>query len=897
MRTPVQRALRRAGLLLLAAALPAAASAQANPAGHVDLRVQAVERTVPVLLDGKLDEAVWSSPAPATAFTQQDPDEGKPATQRTEVRFAYDAEALYIGARMFDTLGAAGVRTRLARRDQDVEGDWLELVFDTYHDHAGRTVFHVNPSGVKFDAGQASPNADPSWDPVWEASTRIDSVGWTAEMRIPFSQLRFSPDTAQTWGVQVWRMVERLQEVSMWSFWGKQDVGGPAKFGHLEGLRIASRPRGLEVLPYVVGRASYVTPTDRDNPFLDGSELAGRAGVDVRALLGSNLTLSATLNPDFGQVEVDPAVVNLSAFETFFEEKRPFFVEGSGLLGFGSFSCFTCSNVSSMSLFYSRRIGRRPQGRFPFDRQYADVPDNSAILGAAKLTGRLGGGLEIAVLDAVTRSETAHLIDGEGDRIQREMEPMSNYFVGRVRKTMNGGNLTVGAIATSLYRAFDYDSLRQQMSSHAEGAGVDWNVYWKDRTYRLMGNVAFSSVSGDSLAIQRLQRSSARYFQRPDREGGSNGLFSDAYDGGATSMRGYGGYLRMAKEGGPWRWEGQVNYRSPGFEVNDVAFLTRADYVWMLANVNRRWTTPNRWFRYLGITAGAQQQFNFDGDLNDRQYHLSIYSDLPNYWGVGTYLQHRPEVWDDRNTRGGVLVRRPASYYAGVNLATDGRKPVVVSTNPGHYWTAEGGYETFANLDVRFKPSSNVTLSVGPTYLHRLSTAQFVDRFDDPSATQFFGQRAVFAALEQTEVGMSTRIAWTFTPTLSLEVYAQPLVSVGDYRSFREYAAPRTWRKHVFDAQQLSRNADGGYTLDPDRNAATENFDFGDPDFHIRSLRGNAVVRWEWRPGSTLFFVWQQDRAGSGRAGEFDTWRDAPGAFRERPDNVFVVKASWWLGL
>ncbi|MFL5386252.1 MAG: DUF5916 domain-containing protein, partial [Longimicrobiaceae bacterium] len=571
-RSELFRPAAAAALCLSLALAAAGAAAQAAPtpapggsrSGHADAvpSVAAVARTAPVAVDGVLDEAVWATAPAASGFRQRDPREGEPATQRTEVRFAYDDDALYIGARMYDSLGAAGVHTTLTRRDQTRNGDWLEIDFDTYHNHSGITIFQINPSGVKYDAGQASPSADPSWDPVWQSAARIDSLGWTAELRIPWSQLKFSRDSLQTWGMQIVRYEERLNELSWWSFYGKQESGGPSRFGHLTGLSIGRSPGGWEVMPYVVGRAAYVRPTQPGSPFQDPSAYKLRTGADVKALLGSNLTLSATFNPDFGQVEVDPAVVNLSAYETSFAEKRPFFVEGSGLLGFGGLNCFTCSNVSGMSLFYSRRIGRAPQGSLPFDSRYASRPENSPILGAAKLTGRLRGGLELGVLEAVTGAGRADVIGMDGEEISREVEPLTNYFVGRVRRTYPGGNLTVGAIGTSVVRRFGYDSLRQQMPGHAEAVGIDWNAWWKNRTYRLMGNFALSSVAGDSLAILRLQRSSARYFQRPDREQGSNGLFSNAYDPSATGLRGHAGYLRMSKEAGTIRWETQVNYRS-----------------------------------------------------------------------------------------------------------------------------------------------------------------------------------------------------------------------------------------------------------------------------------------------------------------------------------------------
>jgi hypothetical protein len=878
---------------------PAAPMAAAAHAAAPTLR--AAPRTAPIKLDGVLDEAVWTEAPAAKDFRQRDPDEGRPATQRTEVRFAYDSDALYIGARMYDSLGAAGVRTSLTRRDQTRNGDWLEVDFDTYHDHSGITIFQINPSGVKYDAGQASPNADVSWDPVWQSAARVDSLGWTAELRIPWSQLKFSRDSLQTWGLQVTRFEERLNELSVWSFWGKSESGGPVRFGHLAGLAIGRSPGGWELMPYAVGRASYVRPTQPGSPFQDPSAYNVRVGADVKALLGSNLTLSATINPDFGQVEVDPAVVNLSAYEVSFAEKRPFFVEGSGLLGFGSLNCFTCSNVSSTSLFYSRRIGRAPQGALPFAVRYASRPENSPILGAAKLTGRFRGGLEVGALEAVTGAGRAEIVGMDGSELAREVEPLTNYFVGRVRRTYPGGNLTVGAIGTSVVRSFGYDSLRTQMSSHAEALGLDWNAWFRNHVYRLMGNFALSSVEGDSLAIARLQRSSARYFQRPDRAQGSNALFSNAYDPSLTALRGFGGYLRASKEAGTLRWETQLNVRSPGFEVNDLAFLTRADYVWALANLNGYWTKPTKWYRSLWVTGGVQRQQTFAGDVNDGQVHLSTSATLPNYWGVGTYTQYRPEVYDERLTRGGATVRRAAQSYFSFNLSTDSRKPLVLGTGPSYGHRADGGWDHGEFLDLRYRPSSSVSVQLTPSYSRSVVAAQYVTAFADPSATAFYGRRAVFGRLDQTTLAMDTRVNVTFTPDLSLELFAQPFVSSGEYGGFMEFTRPRALAKTPFGPDRLtavrgSSGRDSLYLLDADGDPATEAATFGNPDFNFRSLRGSAVLRWEYRPGSTLFFVWQQQRSGQEPFGDFALSRDAGAVFREHPDNVFVIKASYWIG-
>lgn len=865
MPTPIYRC--RLGMVLLLVAFPIGAEearGQGGPTlaarepnhGHAiaSPRTTAARRHEPIVLDGRLDEPIWATLQPATNFIQQDPDDGQPATQRTEVRFLFDADALYIGARMYDTEGRAGVRTRLVRRDQSTSGsDRLDIIFDTFHNHLGRTSFSINPSGVRYDAGQATEFTDPSWDPVWEAKTAVDDEGWTAELRIPFSQLRFPRDSIQTWGLQIWRNVSRINEVSMWSHWGRNESGGPPRFGHLEGLEIQRGGRRLEVLPYVVGRGQFLHSGDAANPFVKQRSADTRVGADLKYLLTSNLTLDATINPDFGQVEVDPAVVNLSAFESFFSERRPFFVEGSGVFGFGGFNCYFCSNVSSMSLFYSRRIGRPPQGPAPDGADYTDVPTASTILGAAKITGRTRTGWTIGLLDAVTGRAHARTLTG-GALGRHEVEPLTNYFVGRARKDLNRGDLTFGAIATSVTRFTDEPTLTARLPSHAETVGFDWNARWKDRTYSFFGNVAFSNVSGDSAAIHRIQRSSARYFQRPDRGAGSNGVFSGAYDPLATHLRGWGGYARLGKDSGEWLWETAVNVRSPGFEANDLAFLTRADYLWMNANLFRIFSRPTGWYRQLHTIAGAQQQINFDGDLTDRQFHAFLWWQFLNYWNVNGFVIRRTEVSDDRLTRGGPVVRRAGSWYYNANLNTDGRRTLAFFLNGNHGHSDEGynGYGT--SLTAQIRPASNLSLSLSPGYSLSRSATQYVTAVDAPELAAFDGRRYLFADLEQRTVSFDTRLNYTMSPGLTVELYAQPFISSVRHDRFKEFAAPRTTSKRVFaeSGGSVTPVPDGDgqiaeYLIDPDGTGGAAAFTVANPDFNFRSLRGNMVVRWEYR--------------------------------------------------
>lgn len=903
MRTPIRTPALQALTLVVVASLvtpPARARAQTRGVHPQTPPVAtAVRLTSGISVDGKLDEEVWRTAPAITEFRQSQPDEGKPATQKTEVRFAYDDQAIYVGAKMFDALGGRGVVSRLLRRDAltEADSDNLQIVFDSYHDHSSRFFFYINPSGSKRDG-----TGDNTWDPVWEGEANIDSAGWTAELRIPLSQLNFSRDADQTWGVQAIRFVHRLNERTHFAWWPNNEVGGPQRYGHLGGIRISERPRGIELLPYTVGRARFIRPPDPTNPFTKESDKDYRVGGDLKVRLTSNLTLNATFNPDFGQVEVDPAVVNLSAFETFFSEKRPFFIEGQNAFGFGSFSCFFCSNVSNLQMFYTRRIGRAPQ-LFPAGR-YVDQPENATILGAGKITGRTKSNYLVGILDAVTRREKASVINidpatGEEIRSSAEVEPLSNYFVGRVRKELQGGAHSVGGIVTSVDR-FTSDSLAEaRLPSSARGLGVDWFASWKNRAYSFMGQAALSDVRGSELAMQRIQRSSARYFQRPDRDDGSNGLFSDRLDDDATRLTGYGGYARIAKDGGTWLWESMLNYRSPGFEVNDISFNTTSDYVWMNANFARSITKPGPIYRNYFAVISAQQQYNYDGDLTDREFAIGIFGQLRNYWQANAFVIRTPSVFDDRLLRGGPVVRKRGYRYHQIFLGTDARKTLSISTNP-NFNDFDYGPDTYnLNATITYKPTSNVQLSAGPTFLRGGSVAQFVTSVPDPTATEFYGRRYIFAGLRQRQLSMNTRANVTFTPTLTFELFAQPLIASGDYVTFNEYVERRKRTQHTFSGDEISSSVVNGqrmHTIDPDGpSGPASSFTIADPDFNFRALRGNAVVRWEYRPGSTLFFVWQQNRSDTEPIGNFDFARDRSALFDAHPDNIFLVKATYWI--
>ncbi|MEO8227274.1 MAG: DUF5916 domain-containing protein [Gemmatimonadota bacterium] len=384
----------------------------------------------------------------------------------------------------------------------------------------------------------------------------------------------------------------------------------------------------------------------------------------------------------------------------------------------------------------------------------------------------------------------------------------------------------------------------------------------------------------------------------------SSGLFSDAYDPTLTALRGYAAYVRFGKQTGNWLWEAATNIRSPGFENNDIGFLTRAGYVYMNANVLRQYTEPGSFYRSLSFIAGGQQQFNYDGDRTDRQVQLYGSAEARNYWRSSSFWFHRWTNLDDTRLRGGPVVKQQGVDYVQSSLSTDSRKSVVGEMQGSYGVGREGTHSWSMSTTLQWRPLSNLSLSIGPSYNHDDTPAQYVRAFDDATATTFFGKRYLFATVQQRTLAMDTRLNVTFTPNLTLELFAQPFISSGAYRDYKEFAAPRELAKLVYgrDVGAISSVAGTGssatqFTVDPDAGGPAASFSFADPSFTVRSLRGNAVLRWEYRPGSTLFLVWTQSRNDALTAGDINVGRDAGAVFSGPAENIFLVKVNYWLGL
>ncbi len=853
-----------AGWILVACAMPAVAADTRQPHGVVPL-VMAVRANAPIHLDGRLDEEPWVRAAPATDFRQRDPDEGKSATERTELRIAFDDNAVYIGARMYDSTAARIVR-RLSRRDDLIDVDRITIYLDPRLDHLTGAAFDVTAAGSVSDAIIYNDSwTDTSWDAVWEAAVSVDAEGWTAELRVPFSQLRFSTANVEAWGINVSRFIVRKNEEDWLELVPKKETGLASRMAHLVGIRDIKPPRRLELLPYTVGRAEFIGPRVGD-PFNDGSRLFAGTGLDMKYGLTSAFTLAATVNPDFGQVEVDPAVVNLTAFETFFEERRPFFIEGAQTLqnfGRGGANSFWGFNNAEPDLFYSRRIGRMPQGSAPGD--FVDRPPASTILGAAKLSGKTSSGWTIGLLEAVTGREHAHTSTG-GALGSVEVEPPTNYFVARVLRELRRAGF--GALATSVNRSLGGSPLADRLPGRATVVGGDAYVFLDaKRDWVITGGLSGSRISGTSATVLRAQRASQRYFQRPDR---------NRLDPDATAMSGWAGRVNLNRNNGVWRVNAALWGISPGFEANDLGFSSRSGINGAHAVLQWRKPTPNRWSRSRNVWAAKWWTWDADRHLQGDGYSANASATLKNYWSVGGGGNLRLRTTDDWLTRGGPAMTSPAGRSASLRLGSDSRRRLAGDAYVSRSTNEFGGWGRSFGLSLTLKPSTSLSISSGPEVYRTHALAQYVAAVADQGATETYGSRYVFSTLDQTEVSMTTRVTWVMTPVMSLQVYAQPLISAGDYAGFKSLARPNSFEfvRYPGDAPPL---------------------ELASPDFNFRSLRVNAVYRWEWRLGSTLYVVWTDQRQDAAMRGDFALGRDSRALVRAPGDDVLVVKISYWL--
>jgi hypothetical protein len=834
--------------------LPHTASAEAARAGLTIIDAQALPANTPMTIDGKLSEPIWEQTPAINEFVQREPAEGAAPNQRTEARVVFDENALFVAVRAHDA-EAGKIVGILTRRDQRSPSDWIRIVIDSFYDRRSAYEFGVNPVGVKTDRYYFNDgNSDDSWDAVWDVEVTRDGEGWTAEFRIPFSQLRFNNTTGGPVGFAVLREIGRLAETSTWPLLSRNATGFVSQFAEVRGLRMAGAPKKLELLPYTLG--SFSTRPASENPLVDTHDPDGSIGLDMKYALRPGLTLTAAVNPDFGQVEADPAVVNLDAFEIFFQERRPFFVEGSGNFQFN----VDCSDGNCTGLFYSRRIGRAPQGSADtVETEYSTAPPAATIIGAGKLTGRVGN-FSIGALTAVTAEENATIAGGIFRR-EQTIEPMSGYTVLRARREF-ANRSNVGFMLTSTNRQLDEATDFLPEAAQTGGIDYDWRL---GQRFSITGFWAGSNVRGSSEAIDRLQTNTVHAYQRPDAD-------HVELDPLATTLRGHAGSISFGKIGGEkTRFSSYVGYKSPGFDINDLGFQRRADERTISNWFQMRDMVPGRFTRSFIWNLNQWAGWNFAGDRTFSGANVNMHWTWKNYWSSGYGVNFNAMPVRDRVTRGGpaVLGNRNVNLWFYTN--TDGRKALSFGYNGFHLRDGNGTSSNQIGPYMNWRPSSAASVNVGFRYNMNNDDAQWVENVDDNSVTHY-----VFGRLKQRTSAFTFRINYTITPELSIQSYAEPFVSAGAYTNFRELAAPRA-------------------PTHDDRYMAYAYAD--NPDFNYRSFRTTNVLRWEYKPGSSLFVVWQQGRQDELSHGDFRFGRDFGGIFGAPASNTFLVKLSYWLNM
>ena len=878
-------------LLLLSALLCCEKSAAQTAQKEIAKKQYATQSagSAAITLDGIPDEPVWESVAWGGDFIQYQPAEGLPPAQQTQFKILYDEKFLLIAYRCFDTAPDSLVQ-RMSRRDE-FPGDWVEINIDSYHDLRSAFSFTISVSGVKGDEfiSNNGNNWDSNWNPIWYAETHVDSLGWTAEIKIPFSQLRYGNQAEPVWGFQVQRLEFRKQERSTWQYIPQNSGGWVSGFGELRGLRNLTTRKQIELAPYVVAQTERFE-REEGNPFADGSRNRISVGLDGKLAVTSDLILDFTINPDFGQVEADPGAVRLDGYEVFFEERRPFFIESRNLFDYRLTGSEAGGDYDADLLFYSRRIGGAPHG-YPDLRngEYADIPQKTSILGAAKFSGKTKKGWSIGILESVTQREMAN-IDRSGERREELVEPLTNYFVGRLVKDFDQGNTIIGGIFSAVNRENAVDWLHRG----AYSAGIDFQHFWKNRWWYVKANGIFSRVEGSQQAILETQTSFVHLFQRTNASHLS-------VDSTRTSLTGTGGTFRIGKIGGTpdslggvLKFETGATWRSPELELNDVGFLLSADEINHFTWAGYQIQQPFSIFRTWRINYNHWARWDFGGRFLYSAFNTNTHAWFKNNWQLGSGLTVNPNEISNNALRGGSSLRRPPGMGNFAYLQTDSRKKVSFSANTFFAWGFQKTVKVQdLSVGVNFQPLNALRISLFPGYSRSWRKQdQFVDQQD-------FGdlRRTVVSEVEQRSFSLTARINYNVTPDLTVQYYAQPFIFRALYSNFGYVTDPLNKeydnRFHRFDASEIQA-ANDGFSVDENRDGVVD-YGFSTPDFNYIQFRSNLVARWEYVPGSEIYLVWSQGNIPNAYSdlntplltSLFDN------VLAQRPQNIFLVKFTY----
>lgn len=842
---------------------------------------KAIENGDPPSIDGEINEAVWGMVEWGGDFIEQRPDDNTPPSFQTKFKVLYDDKNLYFAIRAFDSAPDSIVR-RMGRRD-DLDGDWVEVDIDSYHDLRTGFSFLVTASGVKGDEfiSNNGENWDTSWNPIWYTKTSIDDKGWSAEMRIPLSQLRFNHDKEQVWGLQVLRRFFRNDERSLWQRIPQDAPGWVSEMGELHGLKNLSPQKQLEIQPFIVNRLETYEK-EVGNPFSDGSDFGFNGGLDAKIGITNDLTLDLTVNPDFGQVEADPSAIALDGFQIFFREQRPFFVENKNIFD------YRFSHASD-NLFYSRRIGRSPQG-FPNSsaNEYVDQPDNTTILGAAKFSGKTKNGWSIGVLESLTSREFAK-ISGDGNNRKELVEPLTNYLVGRLQKDFNDNNSYIGGIVTATNR-FNLTSGLNFLHTDAYSGGIDFKHQWKNRNYYISGHAVASNVHGSTEAITATQNTLTHLFQRPDAG-------HVQVDSTRTSLAGTGGKLEYGKTGGgSLRYTIGAFWKSPELEINDIGFLRQTDEFRQYNRIAYASTNQFGKFRRLGANFSYWNGFDFEGNRNRTQYQFGFDGTFLNNWSFDIGGGHIPIQYVNAWLRGGPRFRLSRENFVWLTASTDRRKKIRFSADLLY---SEGKQEHFNLFEftggITYQPSNALFISLSPQFTSNPHKTQYVTEVNYDGTPRY-----ITSEIDNKTLSAAFRINYSINPNLTIQYYGQPFIARGRYSNFNYITDPVAEnlfdRYRLYSEGQITLSEEESYDVDEDLDGALD-YRLENPDFSLVEFRSNLVLRWEYIPGSELYLVWSQNTSNLIDPSQALLNGLESGIFDQRPQNIFLMKLTYRLVL
>ncbi len=826
------------------------------------------------VIDGVLNDACWKTGEWAGNFTQWVPNEGGKPSQPTELKVLYDDKNIYVAIRAIDH-EPQKISQKAGRRD-DFAGDLAGVSFDSYHDHRTAFEFDLTAGGQKIDMVLMNNGFDVNWNAVWKGKVGKTDSAWIAEFEIPLSQLRYSRDSIQIWGMHCWRWIDRLQEESDWEIQSSKSPGILYMFGELQGIKGLPKSRRIEIMPYTLGKLNAFQK-EPENPFANkGRSWFGNAGLDAKIGLSSNFTADVTVNPDFGQVESDPSVMNLSAFETFYGEKRPFFLEGANIFNF---------DLGDASLFYSRRIGHAPSYNPSLkNNEYMDLPANTSILSAVKMSGKSSNGLSVGILQSLTANEHAK-IDSLGKRSRESVDPLTSYTIVRVQQDFRQGSTVLGGILTSTNRFIDNANLNF-LNRDAVTGGLDLLHQWNDKEFFIDAKLVGSNIKGNAAAIKELQYSSARYYQRPDAE-------NFHYDSTRTELSGYGGRIKIGKGSkGLWRYSTEFNWRSPGLDFNDIGYLATSDIFKQTSALSYFITNPVSIFRTYNI--GISQTNNWDFGMHHLSSggNLNMYLVFLNKWTINNSLNYTSQALDTRILRGGYAMLVPSLWVNSFSLGTDPSKKITFSLNT--YLSASGNQSSrYYSVEpgMSIMPLNTLKFSMSVNYSGNKDNLQYVD-------TKSVGNesRYILGKIDQHTLSATFRIDYNITPELSIQYYGSPFASVGKYSDFKAVTNPRDVNyEHRFSVLSPVLN-NNNYTVSENGSSHVA-YTFSNPDFNFDQFRSNFVFRWEYRPGSQIYFAWSQDRTNYITPG-YNSVSDALGNIKNIfPKSVFLIKLNYWFSI